>query len=279
MGAQQVNILVDTVVASYFVGGITILNFANNIQTVPTVIFAIAIATAVFPLLAEQKSKGLDDDFKKTLSESIRKILYYMIPASIGMIVLRAQIVRLLYGVGHFNWEDTFWTTKALGFFAVGLVAQGLIPILLRGFYAIKDTKRPFFISIGTMVINIVFAVSLPFISSLQLGVAGVALAFSIAGFFNAGMLYLFLSKQVGKIDTDNKIFSGATKFILSSSIMGIAVHYSLYLFAPFVDTHTVVGLLLQTGGAIIVGVLIYFGLTYLFRCEEAGKIFKKTVS
>lgn len=272
MGAQQVNILVDTIIASYFVGGITVLNFANNIQTVPTVIFAIAIATAVFPLLSEQRSKGENNNFKKTLSESIRKILFYMIPASIGMIALRAQIVRLIYGVGHFNWEDTFWTTKALGFFAVGLVAQGLIPILLRAFYAVKDTKKPFFIGLGTMVINIIFAVSLPFISSLELEVAGVALAFSLAGFFNAGMLYFFLGKRIGRIDFDNKIFSSTLKYILAALVMGVAVHYSLYLLDFYVNTEKVMGLLAQTAGSIALGVVIYFGLTYLFGCEEAGK-------
>jgi putative peptidoglycan lipid II flippase len=277
MGAQQVNIIVDTIVASFFVGGITHLTFANNIQTVPTVIFGIAIATAVFPLLAEQKSKGLNDDFKKTLSESTRKILYYMIPASIGIWVLRAQIVRLVYGAGNFGWESTYWTTKALGFFAIGIVAQGLIPLFLRAFYAIKDTKTPLIISIVTMAVNTVFALTLPFITALELGVAGVTVAFSIAGFVNIILLYALLQGKIGRIDRDNKIFSAATKIFVSSLVMGLLVHYSLRFFDVFVDNTKVMGLLMQTTGAIAIGAGFYFLVTYLFRLEETGRIFRRS--
>jgi putative peptidoglycan lipid II flippase len=277
MGAQQVNILVDTIIASFFVGGITVLTFANNIQTVPTVIFGIAIATAVFPLLAEQKSHGLGEDFKKTFSEATRKILYFTIPSSVGLLVLRAQVVRLLYGVGHFSWESTYWTTKALGFFAIGIVAQALIPLLLRSFYALKDTKTPFLVSIITMIINAVLAVVLPFIGILKLEIAGIALAFSIAGFVNMGLLFYLLESKIGKIDRDNKIFAALLKVTGASVFMGIAVHYALYAAAPFLNLQTVVGLFLQTTFSITIGLILYFGTTYLLRVEEAGKIFKRS--
>lgn len=277
MGAQQVNILADTVIASFFVGGITVLAFANNIQTLPTVIFGIAIATAVFPLLAEQKSQGLHEDFKTTFSEATRKILFYTVPASVGLLVLRAQVVRLLYGVGHFGWENTYWTTKALGFFAVGIVAQALIPLLLRAFYATKDTKTPFVVSLVTMVINIILAVILPFIGILDMGVAGIALAFSLAGFVNMGMLFYLLEQKVGKIDRDNRMFAALTKIGLASLLMGIAVHYSLYATVHLFNLRTVVGLFMQTSTAIAVGLVIYYGIAYLMKVEEAGKIFKRS--
>lgn len=280
IGTIQINFLIDTIVASYFtaIGGITILNFANNIQTLPTVVFGISIATAVFPLLSEQSSKQLKSDFLSTFSESARKILYFMIPASIGLIVLRAQVVRLVYGVGSFSWTDTYWTTKALGFFAAGLVAQGLIPLLVRAFYALKDTKTPLTIGLIVMVVNAVFTVSLPFIPSLELGVAGIALAFTIAGVVNAVLLFYFLNEKIGALDRNNKIFASTTRLLLASIIMGIVAHYSLYVFEPFVDTSRVVGLTLQTVGAVIVGALTYYFLTHLFKCEETGIIFKKSI-
>jgi putative peptidoglycan lipid II flippase len=277
LGAQQVNILADTIIASYFVGGITVLTFANNIQTLPTVIFGIAIATAIFPLLAEQKAQDLHDDFKKTLSEATRKILFYMVPSSIGLLVLRAQVVRLLYGVGHFGWENTYWTTKALGFFAIGIVAQGLIPLLLRAFYALKDTKTPFVVSLVTMAVNIILAVSLPFIGILDLGIAGIALAFSVAGFVNMGLLFYLLEIKIGKVDKDNRIFAALSKITFASVFMGVVVHYCLYATVYLFDLKTVMGLLMQTATAIIAGLVIYYGTTYLMKVEEAGKIFKRS--
>lgn len=277
IGVGQINILVDTIIASYFIGGITVLNFANDIQTLPTVVFGIAIATAVFPYLAEQNSKNDRKEFLKVFSESARKTLYFMIPAAIGLIVLRAQVTRLVFGIGNFSWENTYWTTKALGFFAVGLIAQGLIPLCIRAFYALKDTKTPLIIGLIVMAVNAVFTVSLPFIPKLGLGVAGVALAYSIAGAVNVILLFYYLHEKIGALDRDNRIFASTARLVLASIVMGILAHYSLYFFDRFVDTSYVIGLILQTGGAVGVGAITYFGLTHLLGCEEAGYIFKKT--
>lgn len=278
IGVGQINLLVDTVIASYFLGGITVLNFANDIQTLPTVVFGIAIATAVFPLLAEQSSRASRENFMKTFSESARKILYFMIPATIGLIVLRAQVVRLIFGIGNFSWENTYWTTKALGFFAFGLLAQGLIPLCVRAFYALKDTKTPLNIGILVMIVNVVLSVSLPFIPKLDLGIAGVALAFSLAGYLNIILLLYFLHDKIGALDKNNKIFASTSRLVLAAVIMGLFAHYSLYFFDTFVNTRTVIGLGLQTLGAVSVGAIIYYLLSHLFGCEEAGKIFKKSI-
>lgn len=280
LGINQINILVDTVIASYFLGGITQLTFADNIQTVPTVVFAISIAVAVFPFLAELKSEEKLTEFKNVFSESARKIMYFMIPATIGIIVLRAQIVRLSYGVwgDKFTWYDTKMVTMALAFFAIGLVAQGLAPLLVRAFYALKDTKTPLGIGIVIMILNVILSVSLPFIKPLGLGVAGIALGFSLAGFANAALLFYYLHNKIGALDKDNKIFASSARLIFAAVLMGLAVYASLFIFDIFLDTHTVLGLLGQTLGAIAVGAGTYFSLTYLLGCEETGIIFKKTI-
>ncbi len=276
IGAGQINLLVDTIVASFFVGGIAVLNFANNIQTAPVVIFGISIATAIFPVLAESRSKDDMKEFMKSFSWSARRILYFMIPATVGIIILRAQIIRLIYGTGNFSWDNTYWTTKALLFFSIGLVAQALIPLLLKAFYAIQDTRTPLYIALIVMVVNGVLSVSLPFIAPLELGVAGVALAFSIAGIVNALLLFFTLHDKIGVLDPDNKIFESVAKIIIVSFVMGVAVHYSLYLFDNFVDTSRAFGLLLQTLGATVIGIVLYVLMTWLLRCEETKFLFSK---
>lgn len=279
IGVNQINLLVDMVIASFFVGGITHLTFANDIQTLPTVVFAISIATAVFPSLAELAT-GNKSDFLKVFSESARKILYFMIPSTVGIIVLRAQIVRLAFGIfgKHFTWVDTQIVTLTLAFFAVGLVAQGLVPLFIRAFYALKDTKTPLLVGIVVMLVNVILSVTLPFIGVFELGVAGVALAFSVACYVNAGMLLYYLHKKVGALDRDNKIFASTARLVFSAVLMGFAVYGSLFLFDIILDTHTVVGLLVQTLGSVAVGAATYFGLTYLFQCEETGIVFKRMI-
>lgn len=276
IGANQINLFIDMIIASFFIGGITIINYANNIQTTPTVIFGISIATAIFPVLSENYSNNNMVEFMKNFSWSARRILFFMIPATMGVIVLRAQIVRLIYGIGNFNWDNTYWTTKALLFFAVGLVAQALVPLLVRAFYSIQDTKTPLYISLVTMIVNAVLSVTLPFIAPLQLGVAGIALAFSIAGIVNAVLLFIWLNGKIGALDPDHKIFESTARLILASLLMGFITYGSLYFFEMFVDNSYVIGLLLQTLGAVAAGALSYFLITWAFRCEETLFMLRK---
>ena len=276
IGTSQINLLVDTIVASFFVGGITILTFANDIQTAPTVIFAISIATAIFPVLSEARSKKDMTDFMKHFSWSARRILFFMIPATIGLIVLRAQVVRLIFGTGSFSWDNTYWTTKALLFFSFGLIAQGLIPLLLKAFYAIQDTKTPLYVALIVMAINAILSVILPFIPALQLGVAGVALAFSIAGIVNAVLLFLILHEKIGALDPDHKIFESTTRLIAASLAMGVIAHYSLYFFDIFFNTEFVWGLLAQTMGVVLVAIVFYLLVTWKLNCEETKFLFRR---
>lgn len=276
IGANQINIVVDTIILSFFVGGISVFHYANNIQTVPTVIFGIAIATAIFPALSENHAKNNTREFVENFSWSARRILFFMIPATIGIIVLRAQIVRLIFGIGNFDWEATYWTTKTLLFFSFGLIAQGLIPLLIRSFYAIQDTKNPFYIGVIVMVINAILSVAFAFTPALGLGVAGVALAFSIAGIVNAFLLFAVLHEKIGILDPDHKIFESTARLVIASVMMGAIVYASLHIFNTIVDTHKVAGLLLQTSGAVVIGGISYFLLTWLFKCEEIRFVLEK---
>lgn len=274
MGINQFNILIDAFVASYFIGGISVITYANDIQTVPTQIFGIAIATAIFPHLAERFSKKDMTGFMKSFSWSFRRIIFFLIPATVGIIVLRAQIVRLIFGFGAFNWESTRWTTSALLFFTISLIAQGLTPLIIRAFYAIQDTKTPLYVGIFVMLVNAAFTFTLPFRTGL--GVAGVALAFTIASYTNLFLLLYFLHKKIGTFDKDHKIFESASRLVFSSLVLGVTAYGSLYLFDLFVDTHTVIGLGLQTIGSITLAGIVYVGLTYLLNCEEIKFLFKK---
>lgn len=277
IGTSQINLVVDTIVLSFLAAGsISELNYANNIQTVPTVIFGIAIATAIFPALSESFAKKDMGEFMSRFSWSARRILFFMIPATVGVIVLRAQIVRLIFGTGNFDWEATYWTTKTLLFFSFGLIAQGLIPLLYKAFFAIQDTKTPFYIGVLVMIVNVLLSITLPFVPLWGLGVAGVALAFSIAGIVNVILLAIFLHEKIGILDPDHKIFESTTRLIIASIAMGLVVHYSLYLFDAVTSTEKVTGLFLQTTGAVALGGICYFFLAWLFKCEEIKFILEK---
>jgi peptidoglycan biosynthesis protein MviN/MurJ (putative lipid II flippase) len=126
------------------------------------------------------------------------------------------------------------------------------------------------------MIVNLALSVTLPFISALGLGVAGIALAFTISGFVNAILLFIYLHNKIGALDPDHKIFESTTRLIVSSFLMGIATYGSLYFFDTFFDTSRVIGLLSQTGASILIGAICYFTFTIIFKCEESVFVLNK---
>ncbi len=116
IAVNQVNLLIITIFASTLAAGsLTIFTFANNIQATPVSLFGSSFAIAVFPLLSIYAAKDNKKDFLGNFSKTLRQILFFIIPLSIVLVVLRAQIVRVILGAGKFDWEDTILTFQTLG--------------------------------------------------------------------------------------------------------------------------------------------------------------------
>ena len=144
MAVDQINLFVQTILGSILiVGTVAAFNLANNLASLPVGLFGVALATAVFPTLAEKAGLRRDSEFVFELSRVSRVILFLTIPTSVMIILLRAQIVRLILGTGHFDWQDTRLTFGILGYLAISVFALALVPLLSRAFYAFEDTKTP----------------------------------------------------------------------------------------------------------------------------------------
>lgn len=264
LAISQLNITVDTIIGSMLQSGsITVINFASNIQTLPIGILAIPICTTIFPSLVQYVSRRQPEKFCSQINKSAKQILFIMIPATVFLYIFRAQIVRLLLGTGAFNWDDTKLTLNALGFFALSLPFQSLLPLLIRGFYANQNTTKPLFSSFVALVSNIVFSLIL----SRYLGVAGLALSFSIASIINFFLLYYLLSQKISRQPFNFK--STLVKIIFSSVLSGFLSFSSLRVFEPLFDNNTIIGLFMQTSCSSIIGIGTYIGLSYILRIEE----------
>ena len=127
---SQLNFVVITLIASTItVGAVAIYSLAFNLFNVPVGIFGISFAISIFPLLSKSFVAGDKKTFASQLSKTISHILYLIIPITGIYIALRTQIVRLILGAGVFSWRDTVLTANALGFFAISLLPQSLIPL------------------------------------------------------------------------------------------------------------------------------------------------------
>ncbi|MDP2812721.1 MAG: murein biosynthesis integral membrane protein MurJ [bacterium] len=265
LAASQINLVITTMIASTLASGsIAVFNLANNLQSLPISLFAVSLAVAVFPTFTQAASEDNKQLFADNFSISLRRILYLLIPISVLMVVLRAQIVRIILGTGAFNWQNTYDTAQTLGLFALSIFAQGLIPLLGRSFYAYEDTKTPMAVSFFSIVINIIFS----WIFAKYWGVIGLAIAFSLSSIINMFLLYFILSLRVPDID-HNKIFNSLLKILANSCLCGLVAYAMLNLLSLVVNMRTFLGIFIQGFGAGLVALLSYVLLSILFRLEE----------
>jgi putative peptidoglycan lipid II flippase len=263
LAISQVNLVVTTIIASSLPSGsLTAFNFANNLQSFPVGIFGISFAIAAFPALSENAHNK--EKLTEHFSSTVRQILFFVIPATILIIALRAQIIRVVLGTGNFDWRATFMTMDALGFFAISLFAQATIPLVVRVFYARHDSKTPFYLGLISIAINII----LSFYLGKSMGVAGLALAFSIANILNLILLWAWLYVKVGALDLGNILLSTA-KFVVASIGAGLAAQIMKVVVWPFIDMTKFSGVFVQLSASFIVGLLVYALFCYLFKSEE----------
>ena len=129
---------------------------------------------AAFPTLARSVSEGRQDHFNEHLKSSARGIVFWSIPATFLFIVLRAQIVRVILGSGSFSWADTRLAAACLAIFSLSVLAQGMIALVSRAYYARGETKRPLLLNFICSVLIIVFAyLFLKIFENGKLNVAG----------------------------------------------------------------------------------------------------------
>src|SRR5574341_436278 len=124
-------------------------------------VIGLAVATAVFPTFAAQVSEGKTADLRRTLGQVLRAVLFLSLPSTVGLIVLRVPLIRLLFERGEFTATDTQAPAWALLFFALGLVSHSLVEVITRAFYALHDTRTPVLIGGGAMLLNVILSLSL----------------------------------------------------------------------------------------------------------------------
>jgi putative peptidoglycan lipid II flippase len=289
--AYHINLVVITAIASTLAAGsIAIFNFSNNLQYFPIGLVGASFAIAAFPALSRAWAEGAKEKFLKGFCSVFRQILFLIIPISILMFLLRAQIVRLVLGTGEFDWLATRLTAASLGLFCLGIFAFAFIPFLARAFYAFQDTKTPVIIGVSSMVLNIVLAISLVWLLGFQnpfqqfitntlklqeikdISVVGLPLALSISGIFQFFLLLVFLRKRMGDIRL-KEIWQSFWKVIIATILMSVATYLVLQITAGLVDMNTFKGVLSQAVSAVLTGTIVYFLITYLLRSPESKTI------
>lgn len=270
MAVNQVSLLVMTIFASTLVSGsLAAFTLANNIQSVPLGLFGIAFSLAAFPALALFAAKKNDKDFFLMFAETGRKILFFVVPLSIFIIIFRAQCVRVILGSGNFDWQDTITTFEVLKFLAISLFAQSLIPLFARAFFALQNTKTPLYIALVSEAIHIaLIPLLLPYYQ-----VQGLAIAFSISTIINFTLLYFFLRKSLSFWE-DRLIVWPVTKILLAAIGAGIVAQVSKSVFALTTnELDTFIEVFLQLFIGFAIGGSTYVLFAHWLKVEELERV------
>lgn len=287
IAAQQVNFIVITAIATTVTAGsVAVFYFANDLQFVPIGIIAFSFIGAVFPFLASSYAKRDMDAFLDKLYGAVNQILFFVIPISLFLILVRAQLIRVFLGYGQFSWEDTRLTAACVGAFALSIFAQSLVPLFSRAFYALHDTKTPVVIGIISVFGNIglsfyflrlmeaqgAFAetvTSLFKVSDLSgTAILALPLAFSLTSVLNLMLLYFAFLRKVEQFDS-TKIIPSLFKINIASFAMALAAYPTLRIVAAWVDMQTFIGVFAQGALAFLVGSGVYMFVAYLLNIEE----------
>ncbi len=159
LSVNQIVLLVFVGMATVMAAGsVSVFQFAYNLQSVPLAIIGMSYSVAAFPTLSSLYAKQDKHGFNLQLLTAFRHIIFWSMPIIALVIVLRAQIVRVLLGSGEFDWADTRLTAAVLAVFVFSLVAQAILLLLTRAFYACGRVMIPLIIALCSGTLSVVLA-------------------------------------------------------------------------------------------------------------------------
>jgi putative peptidoglycan lipid II flippase len=216
---EKLHILGFTAAYPMALGAVARLNWAQFLYQFPLGVFAIAVATAIFPNLSADAVDSDREKFKRVLRQGILFTLLEGLPASVGLILIRYPAIRLLLQRGSFTPADTDWVALSVIFFSAAIWAFSLQQILNRAYYALHDAVTPLVLALITIAINT--AVEIP-LSFTRLGEAGMA-AGTLASFgLQAVAMLIMLDRKIGGIGLKSIIVSSG-KMLAACALMAAA--------------------------------------------------------
>ena len=275
IGIGQINLLIDTkfaTAAKMPAGSLAALYVADRVMELVLGGYAIAVATAILPMMSHQAAAKDYESLKKTLSFSVRIVAFITIPAALGLMVLREPIIRVLFQHGQFIAASTRLTARALLYYAIGLPALATVKLVVPAFYSTRDTKTPVIVASISLVINIVLNIVFLQVLFNRVQNGGPALATALATFFDFFALLIIFRLRYGSMGIMETIRS-FVKISLCSGIMAVACWVGNHYTAFTVHSRFLVQLIVFAG-LIIGATVLYLALAWVFRCHEIQEVY-----
>jgi len=298
LSMSKIVFLVFVSLASTLVAGtISVFNLSYNLQSVPLAIIGVSYSVAAFPILVDYFHQKKYQEFISHVIGPIRQIIFWSLPVIVLFVVLRAQIVRVIFGTGSFDWSDTRLTAASLALFIISIAAQSIVLLLVRAYYAAGRTWKPLWITLtsGIMTIGLAFVFThfyntVPGIQNffetiLRIknvpgsGVVMLSLAYSIGMFIQ--MVWIWISfKRDFKHQPNSGISRSFVESLSASLLMGIASYIMLQVTDVWFNSDTLIGVFTHGFLAGVIGLVVAVTTLVLIKNQEimlvAGVIKRK---
>ena len=224
-GVTQINILIGTIIASFQASAVSYLYYADRIYQINLAIAGIAIGVVILPQLSKYVHLKKKNKILLIQNKALELSMFLSLPASVALLISSEEIISALFGYGSFSQEAVYNSSRALYFFSLGLPAFALIKVFSSFFFANHDTKTPFYISLVSIILNIIISIYYFRI----IGFIIIPIATTISSWFNSIILFIFL-KNKNLFTFNNKFIINFFKIIFASLVMGVFFKYLIQI-------------------------------------------------
>jgi len=271
-------------------GSISLFTFAFNLQSVPVGIIGISYSVAAFPVLIKSFSLKDMDGFIKHIILAARQIIFWSLPIIALLVILRAQIVRVILGSNAFSWSDTRLTAASVALFVISLATQGLVLLFVRGYYAAGNTKKPLLINVFSSVMVVIFAYLFVFIFKTYpnilsfveviLRVENVSgtimlalpIAYALGSILNFFLIWILFKKDFLH-DISSNLGITFRDSLLGAISMGTVAYLLLGVFDNVFNINTGTGIFLQGFISGIIGIGVGVFILFLLKNKELDSL------
>lgn len=287
LGAIQITQTFLIAQATYIaIGSVAVFTLAFNVQTVPLTLIGLSYSVAAFPIIAEYAQKKQFESLWGSIASAIRHIIFWSVPITCFVIVLRAHIIRLLYGSGAFDWTDTRLTAAVLAIMVIALVAQGVSLLLMRALYALRHAYTQLIAQIISFFVTYFIA-----IYGMHLWQKNIVVQYFFENLFrvnnisDTSILVLGFAYMCGTITLTIFLwmmlrihvpfarftaFRRVLVFSFGASIAGSFITYiSLTILSPYVNLDSFIGVAIHSISAFIPGAIAWFAILYILGSVE----------
>ncbi len=282
-----------SIASTLVVGTISVFNLSYNLQSVPLAIIGVSYSVAAFPVLVDYFNSKRYEEFISHVMGPIRQIVFWSLPVISLFVVLRAQIVRVILGTGNFDWSDTRLTAASLALFIISVVAQSIVLLLIRAYYAAGRTWRPLWITLSASVVTVLCAYLFVHVFNSYEGVqyffekllriqnvsgssvVMLSLAYSVGMFLNLGLLWKSFTRD---FKYERGAYGIKKSFIqsgIASLLMGIVGYGMLNISDSYFSQETTIGVLMHGFVSGVVALIIGVAFLLIIKNKEIIVLYK----